>query len=191
MKYINEDYKNYYKQRLLENILLEVSNPGSPGEASSEQETAGIRDILGRIGRFFRRPTPVSLPRPRTPSSIAKYVRKNMGFRDLFTGGVKYGTATGPRGVKFEILYNWQEGRWYFRKAGSNDQFIPTHKDFKVPDNFQNGDDFDIPAIVPFLPLGLNDSPQTSEFPEAGPNQPYDPYYNPIGWQSQNDDPSM
>jgi hypothetical protein len=60
MKYINEDYKNYYKQRLLENILLEVSNPGSPGEASSEQETAGIRDILGRLGRFFRRPTPVS-----------------------------------------------------------------------------------------------------------------------------------
>jgi hypothetical protein len=49
MQYLNEDYKNYFKQRLAESILSEAMDPGVPEVSEPAMAGGGILRGLGRV----------------------------------------------------------------------------------------------------------------------------------------------
>jgi hypothetical protein len=49
MIYLNEDYKNYFKQRLAESILSEAMDPGVPEVSEPAMAGGGILRGLGRV----------------------------------------------------------------------------------------------------------------------------------------------
>lgn len=101
MQNLNEDFKNYYKQRLVESILLEApSDPGLPGEEMS----AGIGGAIRRgLSRLLRKPKPVPVSSPRfPPDNITKIIRKRYPFAfSLGDGGLKWVEVVGDNGTRF------------------------------------------------------------------------------------------
>ena len=105
MQYLNEDYKNYYKQRMIESILLEApSDPGLPGEEMSAGLGSGLRKALSKLLRRPK-PAPVSNPLRFPPDKITKIIRKH--FPNAFSivdGELKWMQIRGEGGTNFWIF---------------------------------------------------------------------------------------
>jgi hypothetical protein len=115
MQNLNEDFKNYYKQRLVESILLEVANPAEP----SADIGGAIGKGLGRLGRglarLLRRPRPVPVSNPLRfpPDNVTRIIRKRYPTAfSLVDGHLKWGKVIGDHGTEIYI-FQMPNGTWH------------------------------------------------------------------------------
>ncbi len=182
---MNNNYKNYYKNRLIESIISEVSNPGEA--STSEQPVADIRGFLRDLLKRFKGATPVAVPaKPKVPAWILRYSKKHR-FIVGINGNIKWGRVTTPNGTTYDVVWDPARGRWFFKTPEGD--IYPVGKDWRPPPGFgENGGGQSAPFNPAFFPIGVgipagaspeNDEPE--ELPPFGREYPYDPYYNPAG----------
>jgi len=112
MNEINEEYKNYFKQRMMESLLVEAANPSEP--------SADIGGILGRIfggGKKPKKPLSPVNPRPnRPPSGITQnfidhgYAMKHFRVANLHL--LQYKEITTSNGVVLRLFRTGTQGPW-------------------------------------------------------------------------------
>jgi hypothetical protein len=81
MIYLNEDYKNYFKQRLAESILSEAMDPGVPEVSEPAMAGGGILRGLGKVlGIGGKGATRWMWQGRRIPDHVKRSVKNSAGY---------------------------------------------------------------------------------------------------------------
>jgi hypothetical protein len=207
-KIMNKSFKNHYKQKLMESLLNEAPQkfkfPGlggqkpdftipHPSERPRRPHDAerGPGGTIDSDGGSYWMPRLSDLPAHQQQQLRRLGLVDNSRVRVLSDGSVVFKDLRGrlrymkpdgtvsphvlPKGVKID-------GVTIGGAAGAAGLIIIGQDSYGNPIYFDpsNGSSH---TVTPDTP--------NEGLPPAGPDQPHDPYYNPIGWQSQNDNPSM
>lgn len=182
MQNLNEDFKNYYKERLIESILLEAANPAEP--------SAGIGGLVKRwfgLGKKPKKPlSPIKKPK-RPPTAVDQnfidndYARKHFNVANLHL--LLYKEIDMGNGIILRFYGSLYSTKWKLvldptkppvRLSPRFDPNNPDHVRYVQEHGigkFVNLDDLDLiyprgeipPALVPFLVQPSTEEDVTSE----------------------------